>query len=90
MSSKSLSAILSRSAGHDALLELLELGDDVTDLKACLVKIANRVADDEPIDETASCDLVRMICRAVIITNRLDTAYGALGGSARPSPCASI
>jgi hypothetical protein len=78
---RSLSAILSRSAGHDALLELLEFDDDVTGLKSWLVKIGSRAADDEPIDETARDDLVRMVGRAVVITNKLDAAYGALGPS---------
>ena len=36
---RSLPAILGRSAGHDALLELLEIDDDVKGLKSWLVKM---------------------------------------------------
>jgi hypothetical protein len=79
----SLSAILRRSGGHDALFELLELDADVKWLKSWLVKIGNRVADSEPIDEAARDDLVRMVGRAVVITQKLDAAYDAPKG-ARP------
>jgi hypothetical protein len=61
------------------LLELLELGDDVTELKDWLVKIGNRVASDEPIDEAARDDLVQAIGRAISATNKLGAAYDALG-----------
>jgi hypothetical protein len=42
------------------------------------VKIGNRVADNEPIDETARNDLVRMVGRAVVISQKLNRAYAAL------------
>jgi hypothetical protein len=79
MSSRSLSSILGRAAGHDALLELLELAGDVKAIRSSLVKIGNRVADSgEPIDEAARCELVQAIGRAIIATNKIDRAYDAL------------
>jgi hypothetical protein len=74
----SLSSILSRSDGHDALLELLELGDHVSDLRKRLVTIGNRIADDGPLDEAARDNLVREIGLAVIAANKIDQAYDAL------------
>ena len=77
---RSLSAILSRPDGHEALLELVDLDTDVKALRDWLVKIGNRVADSsESIDERARDDLVRMVGRAVIVANRLGAACYALG-----------
>jgi hypothetical protein len=82
MRSKSLSSILSRSDGHDALLELLELDDDVKELKASIVKICNRIAAD-PFDETVREDLLGMVRRPIAIMHKLDATYNALGDCRR-------
>jgi hypothetical protein len=81
---RSLSSILSRTDGHDALLGLLELGDDVSDLRKRLVAIGNRIADDEPLDQIARDNLVRKIGQAVIAANKLGAAYDELEGT-RPA-----
>ena len=66
---RSLSAILSRPDGHEALLELVDLDTDVKALRDWLVKIGNRVADSsESIDERARDDLVGMVGRAAAVT----------------------
>lgn len=82
MSSRSLSAILSRADGHDALLELLELGDNVKAVRDWLAKIGNKIADSsEPIDEPARNDLCRTIGRAIIATNKVGAAFDAIDAS---------
>jgi hypothetical protein len=84
---RSLSAILSRSSGHEALLELLDLGDDVEALKVTLAKIWHRLGDgDGPLDEAACDELLEIVGKAFALTFRLSKAYEALDGSGPGRP----
>ena len=76
---RSLSAIQSRSGGHEALLELLECGDDVETLKRILAKIWHRLGDgDGPLDEAACNELLEMTGKAFALTFRLSKAHETL------------
>jgi hypothetical protein len=84
---RSLSAILGRSSGHQALLELLECGDDVEALKRTLAKIWHRLRDgDGPLDEAACDELLEMAGKAFALTFRMSKAYEALDGSGPGRP----
>ena len=70
MRPKSLSSILSRSNGHEALLELLELDDDVKALKAWTGKIWDRVGAGD-LDDKSRDDLLRLVGNALAISRKL-------------------
>jgi hypothetical protein len=74
---RSLSAILSRAAGHDALLELLELHEDVAELRRRLGEIWNMAADDARLDP-----ILPALAQALSRSERLAAVYDAL------APCA--
>jgi hypothetical protein len=75
MSSRSLSAILSRAGGYDALLELLELGDDMAELQKWIGQIWNLAADDARLDA-----IFPALAQAESVSLRLGSAYHALDG----------
>jgi hypothetical protein len=76
MRSQSLSAILSRSNGHDALLELLELADDAAELRKRLGEIWNIVAADDQLDY-----ILEPLAPALSRSERLASAFGALASA---------
>jgi hypothetical protein len=79
---RSLTAILSRSSGHEALLELINCGDDVETLKRTLAKMWHRLGDgDGPLDGAACDEMLEMAGKAFALTFRLSKAYEALGDS---------
>jgi hypothetical protein len=90
---RSLSAILGRSSGHEALLELLDCGDDVEALKVTLAKMWHRLSDGEgPLDEAACDELLKMAGKAFALTFRLSKAYEALddSGPVRPTVISTV
>jgi hypothetical protein len=90
---RSLSAILSRSSSHEALVELLNCGDDVEALKVTLAKIWRRLEDgDGPLDEAACDELLKMAGKAFALTFRLNRAFEGLdqGGPSRPKLVSTV
>ena len=76
---RSLTAILGQSSGHEALLELLDCGDDVEALKITLAKIWHRLGDSEgPLDEAARNELLERAGKAFTLTFRMSQAFEAL------------
>jgi hypothetical protein len=82
---RTLSAVLSRAAGHEALLELINLSDDVEALKVTLARMWHRLGDGEgSLDEPACDEILQWIGEAYAVTFRLSQAYQALDGGQRP------
>jgi hypothetical protein len=75
---RSLSAILSRSDSHNALLELLELDDDVAELRKRIGEIWNMAADDARLDP-----ILPALAQALSRSERLASAFAVLEGQTR-------
>jgi hypothetical protein len=83
---RTLSAVLSRAGGHEALLRLLELGDEVEVLRVTLARTWHRVGEGKgQLDEATCNEILQWIGEAYAIAFRLSTAFNVLaGGQSQP------